>query len=75
LGKTKNIKNSLMRMCFFIFFGFLKFNFVGLTKGLEEREALALIEVEILISRGSAYKIETESRIKLPITSSLEMTK
>jgi hypothetical protein len=63
LGKTKNIENSLMRMCFFIFFGFLKFNFVGLTKDVGKRDALALIEVEILICRGSAYKIETDSRI------------
>lgn len=34
-----------MRMCFFIFFGFLKFNFVALTNDLGKRDALALIEV------------------------------
>jgi hypothetical protein len=62
LGKTKNIENSLKRNCFFIFFGFLKFNFVVSTNDVEERDALALIVVEILISRGSAYKIETDSR-------------
>jgi hypothetical protein len=65
LGKTKNIENSLMRMCFFIFFGFLKFNFVVLSKDVDKRDTLALIVVEILMSRGSAYKIETDSRIQL----------
>jgi hypothetical protein len=32
-------------------------------KVLKKREALALIEVEILLRRGSAEKIETDSRI------------
>jgi hypothetical protein len=59
LGKTKNIENSLRRMCFFIFFGFLKFNFVVLTRDVDERNALALIEVEI--PRFWAW-IETDSR-------------
>ena len=44
LGKTKNIENSLKRNYFFIFFGFLKFNFVVLTNDVEERDAIALIE-------------------------------
>jgi hypothetical protein len=59
LGKTKNIENSLRRMCFFIFFGFLKFNFVVLTRDVDERNSLALIEVEI--PRFWAW-IETDSR-------------
>jgi hypothetical protein len=37
-----------MRMYFFVFFGFIKFNFVELTRGVTKRDALALIEVEIL---------------------------
>jgi hypothetical protein len=59
LGKTKNMENSLRRMCFFIFFGFLKFNFVVLTRDVDEWNALALIEVEI--PRFLAW-IETDSR-------------
>jgi hypothetical protein len=35
-------------MCFFIFFGYLKFNFVVLTNGVDNRNALAPIAVEIL---------------------------
>ncbi|OXA71908.1 hypothetical protein B0A67_09880 [Flavobacterium aquidurense] len=41
---------------------------LGITQGdkkkkiLKEREALALIEVEILLRRGLAEKIETDSR-------------
>lgn len=62
---TKNIKNSLTGMRFFIFFGGLKFNFVALTKDLDKWDVLALMVVEILMSRGSDHKIETDSRIKL----------
>ena len=61
---TKNIENSLTVMRFFILFGFLKFNFVLLTKVVDRRDALALIAVEILMSRGSAHKIETDSRTR-----------
>ncbi|OOG67995.1 hypothetical protein B0E44_13920 [Flavobacterium sp. A45] len=51
LGKTKNIENSLTGMFFFIFFGFLKFNFVVLTKVVDKRDALALIASPVRFAR------------------------
>jgi hypothetical protein len=50
LYRIKNIENSLKRMRFFISFGFIKFNFVVLTKDVDERDALALIEAVSFLS-------------------------
>jgi hypothetical protein len=51
-------------MCFFIFFGFLKFNFVVLTNDVDKRDALALIEaVSFFISFFcETKKIQADSR-------------
>jgi hypothetical protein len=60
---TKNRENSLMLIHFFIFFGFLKSNFVVLTNGFDKREAIALIAVEILLCFSlKTEKIVTDSR-------------
>lgn len=42
-------------------------------KVLKKREALALIEVEILLRRGSAEKIETDSRKQLLIKRNMKV--
>jgi hypothetical protein len=53
-------------MCFFIFFGFIKFNFVVLTKDVDERDALALIEaVSFFGDFSSPKKIQADSRKRL----------